>query len=258
MATHAPSISAGQRTLRLEQVSTFPKLRALMWDGDILYALHGYTLLSARPGTSGFAWKEVASYRPEWWRNLSSRSALGFRLLRDGFHALAITPRSNLVAAAPGAIATLHAGEQEFRVTHRLQRGTRLCTSPPFPMAAYFGANTSTILIATKFASTAPATVVSPGALRIPSADVPSATFTTLFMTAGKSAYGSSLETTDPNAASCVRLQTSNLLMRCSAEISRRGQSRPWLHRRDFIFLPTRHSSRTTFISSTATPGCTE
>src|SRR5579864_1708506 len=125
MATHAPSISAGQRTLRLEQVSTFPKLRALMWDGDILYASHGYTLLSARPGTSGFAWKEVASYRPEWWRNLSSRSALGFRLLRDGFHALAITPRSNLVAAAPGAIATLHAGEQEFRVTHRLQRGTR-------------------------------------------------------------------------------------------------------------------------------------
>src|SRR5579864_49167 len=125
MATHAPSISAGQRNLRLEPVAVFTKMRALAWDGDILYASHGYTLLSARSTPEKFAWKEVASYRPEWWRNLSSRSALGFRLVRDGFHALTITPGGNLIAAVPGAIATLPAGGKEFRVSHRLRRGTR-------------------------------------------------------------------------------------------------------------------------------------
>ena len=125
MATQALSISAGQRTLRLEQVATFSKMRALMWDGDILYASRGYTLLSARATAEGFVWQEAARYRPEWWRNLSSRSKLGFRLLRDGFHALTLTHGGNLIAAVPGAIATLCAGESEFRVTHRLQRGTR-------------------------------------------------------------------------------------------------------------------------------------
>jgi len=96
-----------------------------MWDGDILYASRGYMLLSAHATADRFIWQEVASYRPKWWRNLSSRSDLGFRLLRDGFHALTITPGGNLIAAVPAAIATLRAGEREFRVTHRLQRGTR-------------------------------------------------------------------------------------------------------------------------------------
>jgi hypothetical protein len=125
MATQALSIPAGQRNLRLEAVAVFPNMRALAWDGDILYASRGYTLLFARATADRFAWKEVASYRPEWWRNLSSRSALGFRLVRDGFHALIITPEGNLIAAVPGAIATLRAGEREFRVTHHVQRGTR-------------------------------------------------------------------------------------------------------------------------------------
>lgn len=125
MATQALSLPAGQRDLRLEPVAIFRKMRALAWDGDILYASLGYTLLSARASVDGFVWNEVAGYRPEWWRNLSSRSALGFRLVRDGFHALAITPRGNLVAAVPGGIATLQAREEEFRLTHRLKRGTR-------------------------------------------------------------------------------------------------------------------------------------
>jgi hypothetical protein len=125
MATQALSISVGQRTLGIESVAAFPKMRALAWDRDILYASRGYTLFSARATADRFIWQEVATYRPEWWRNMSSRSALGFRLLRDGFHALTITPDGNLIAAVPGAIATLRTGEKEFRVTHRVQRGTR-------------------------------------------------------------------------------------------------------------------------------------
>jgi len=125
MATQAVSIPTEWRNLRLEPVAVIPKMRALTWNGDILYASRSYTLLSARATADRFVWKEVANYRPEWWRNMSSRSAPGFRLFRDGFHALAITSRGNLIAAVPGAIATLRAVEKEFRVTHRVQRGTR-------------------------------------------------------------------------------------------------------------------------------------
>lgn len=122
---HAAWTPSPERNLRIECVSTFPKLRALAGKDDVLYASRGYTLLSARMSSDQFRWQKVGHYRPEWWRNFSSRSALGFRLLRDGFHALAVHPKGNLIAAVPGAIATLRSGERKFRITHRLLRGTR-------------------------------------------------------------------------------------------------------------------------------------
>src|SRR5689334_3894868 len=118
MATQAASFATAAGALRLECVATFPNLRALAWDGDVLYASRGYELVSGR--SPGFQWRAMGHYRPEWWRNLSSRNRLSFRLVRDGFHALAILPQGNLVAALPGAIATLPAGESELEVTHRL------------------------------------------------------------------------------------------------------------------------------------------
>jgi len=48
-----------------------------------------------------------------------------FRLLRDGFHALAVLSSGHLVAAVPGAIITLVPGETKFRVSHKVVRGTR-------------------------------------------------------------------------------------------------------------------------------------
>jgi hypothetical protein len=125
MASPAISVPAVRSLIKLELVGKFPNVRALAWDGDVLYAARGYTLLRSQAGSGTFQWNEVARYRPQWWRNVSSRSALSFRLARDGFHALAITREGDLVAAVPGAIATLRAGETEFRVTHRLLRGTR-------------------------------------------------------------------------------------------------------------------------------------
>jgi hypothetical protein len=67
----------------------------------------------------------VARYEPEWWRILTSSSRLSYRLVRDGFHALAVHPQGNLIAAVPGAIATLRPGENEFDVSHKILRGTR-------------------------------------------------------------------------------------------------------------------------------------
>src|SRR5579863_4752862 len=125
MATQAATFTAlpAASALSLERVATFPNLRALAWDGDVLYGSRGYELLAAR--APDFQWRAVGSYRPEWWRNLTSRYRLSFRLVRDGFHALAKLPGGSLVAAVPGAIVTLPAVESEFRITHRLTRGTR-------------------------------------------------------------------------------------------------------------------------------------
>lgn len=50
---------------------------------------------------------------------------LSSRLLRDGFHALAMLPSGAVVAAVAGAIVTLPPGEKNFRVTHEITRGTR-------------------------------------------------------------------------------------------------------------------------------------
>src|SRR5258706_2700143 len=70
-------------------------------------------------------WEEVGSFSPVWWRKLTVATRLSYRLVRDGFHALVVLPSGELIAAVPGAIATLRPEEKEFRITHVLQRGTR-------------------------------------------------------------------------------------------------------------------------------------
>ncbi len=123
MATEPLLVESG--TLKLELAGTFPGVRVLAWDRDVLYASRGYELYSAETSCREIKWRPVAGYRPQWWRNLTCRTALSFRLVRDGFHALAVLPNGNLVVAVPGAIATLRLGETEFRISHRLERGTR-------------------------------------------------------------------------------------------------------------------------------------
>ncbi len=112
---------------RLIRVARFPRLRVLSWAGDRLYASRGYQLMQTRvqnPSTN-ITWQPVAVFHPEWRRRLTVRSALTARLVRDGFHALAVLPSGGLVAAVPGAIVTLRPGETEFRPTHAIVRGTR-------------------------------------------------------------------------------------------------------------------------------------
>src|SRR3989442_11086105 len=109
----------------LVRVAAFHGLRALAWRDDVLYAARGYNLLSATMSASGIEWQEVARYRPAWWRNLTAASRLSFRLFRDGFHALAVLSSGHLAAVVPGAIITVAPGEDEFRLSHNVSRGTR-------------------------------------------------------------------------------------------------------------------------------------
>jgi hypothetical protein len=117
----------------LVRTHRFPGLRALAWDGNVLYASRGYQLLRAeitmQPATTAEAsrieWQPVARYRPGMARHLSSSLGLAARLFRDGFHALAVLPSGHIIGAVPGAMITLSPGEAEFRISHRLLRGTR-------------------------------------------------------------------------------------------------------------------------------------
>lgn len=124
MATQAVSAEIQPGSLKLELLARVPKMRVLAWKETTLYASRGYTLLAGRVSSGQIVWQTVGRYRPEWWRTFSSRSKLTSRLVRDGFHALGCLP-SGLVAALPGAIAILRNGETDFRVTHRVKRGTR-------------------------------------------------------------------------------------------------------------------------------------
>lgn len=129
MAAHPTSAIQNGREAEsnLVRIATFPRLRVLAWRDDVLYACRGYTLLRAKiqPGASSIEWEQVGQHRSAWWRTLSSSCRLTSRLFRDGFHALAALSSGHLIGAVPGAIVTLAPGENEFRVAHRVLRGTR-------------------------------------------------------------------------------------------------------------------------------------
>ena len=112
---------------KLVRCARIPRLRALAWGGDNLYASRGYELL--RVSVADFPrelnWQVVGNFRPSWNRKLSVLNRLTARLFRDGFHALALLPSGTIVAAVPGAIATLRATETEFRRTFIITRGSR-------------------------------------------------------------------------------------------------------------------------------------
>jgi hypothetical protein len=114
----------------LRRVARFQRLRALAWVKDTLYASREYDLLRTRisPGqipSDGQRWEAVASFYPAYWRRWTAHANLSARLVRDGFHALAMLPSAGIVAAVPGAIITLRPDESRFHVTHKITRGTR-------------------------------------------------------------------------------------------------------------------------------------
>lgn len=125
-----PVTPTHERSQSLVRVARFPHLRALAWSGDYLYASRGYHLLRSRIPAGQFSsqdlsWESLATYSPVWWRSFSATFRLSSRLVRDGFHALAVMPSGGLVAAAPRAIVTLRTGENQFRTTRVIKRGTR-------------------------------------------------------------------------------------------------------------------------------------
>jgi hypothetical protein len=121
------SVSAVPQSIRLNpvRIAAFPRMRALAWSDDVLYASRGYVLFRATMNTHAIEWNRVGQYRPAPWRSVTSTSRLASRLYRDGFHALAALSSGHVVAAVPHAIATLMPGETEFHMSHKLLRGTR-------------------------------------------------------------------------------------------------------------------------------------
>jgi hypothetical protein len=113
-------------------------MRTLAWNGNTLYASRGYEVYSAVITDRSVHWQHVAGYRPEWWRKWTCRNRLSFRLVRDGFHALANLPDGTLIAALPGRIARLQPGETEFITTHRVTRGTRPLHITVIPSGSVF------------------------------------------------------------------------------------------------------------------------
>jgi hypothetical protein len=122
--TNTPLAVAASSALKLRKIAAYRGIRLLAWDGDILYGCRGYEIVRLQTGKSQ-DWEAVARFRPVWWRNFTSRSALSYRLVRDGFHALAILDDQTIVGAVPSAIVTRASNSDEFHVTHRVQRGTR-------------------------------------------------------------------------------------------------------------------------------------
>jgi hypothetical protein len=127
-----PVAVAASSALKLRRIAAWHGIRALAWDGDVLYGCRRYEIVRRHvPPRAGedAEWEVVARFRPVWWRNLTSRTALTCRLVRDGFHALAIlggeTNDQMMVGAVPGALVTRSPGSGEFHVTHQIQRGTR-------------------------------------------------------------------------------------------------------------------------------------
>jgi len=130
--TETPVAAAASSALKLRRVAAWRGIRVLAWDGDVLYACRGYQIVRLRitPQIGESAeWEGVAHFRPVWWRNLTSRTKLSYRLVRDGFHALTILGRPSgnpaMVGVVPGALVTRIPDSDEFHVTHRVRRGTR-------------------------------------------------------------------------------------------------------------------------------------
>ena len=100
----------------------------LVWHGDVLYGCRGYQIVRLR-GTPQIGenaeWDTVGRFRPVWWRSVTSRTTLSYRLVRDGFHALAIFDDQTIVGVVPGALVTRIPSSDEFHVTHQVRRGTR-------------------------------------------------------------------------------------------------------------------------------------
>jgi hypothetical protein len=127
----------------LRRVARFPRLRALAWAGDTLYASRNYELVRTKilPGqipSDHQPWEQVATFNPPYWRRLTSGTNLTSRLVRDGFHAVAVLPSHAMVAAVPGAIVTLRPNQTTFQITHKIIRGTRPLHLTAIPSGTVF------------------------------------------------------------------------------------------------------------------------
>src|ERR1700682_96694 len=115
--TNNPVAAAAVPAIALRKGGAWRGIRVLAWDGGGLYGCRGYQVVRLNAGLNvrvqvgeGAEWEVVANFRPAWWRSLTSRTTLSSRLVRDGFHAMAILGghphEQTMVGAVPGALGT--------------------------------------------------------------------------------------------------------------------------------------------------------
>jgi hypothetical protein len=141
--SESPVAVATSSALKLRKIAAWRGVRVLAWEGDILYGCRGYQVVSLQAGAGNgknknHNWSEVARFHPAWWRNLTSRTALTYRLLRDGFHALSVLDDQTMVGVVPGAVVTRTPASEEFRITHQVRRGTRPLHIAAVPSGAVY------------------------------------------------------------------------------------------------------------------------
>jgi hypothetical protein len=132
----SPVETAASSTLKLRPVASYRGIRVLAWAGDVLYGCRGYQIVRLSPKRTD--WEFVARFRSVWWRTLTSSASLTSRLVRDGFHALAVLDDGSMIGATPGSIVTKSAGSTRFQVSHRMLRGTRPLHITPTPSAKIY------------------------------------------------------------------------------------------------------------------------
>jgi len=116
--------------------------RVLLAEGESLFASRGLELFVSHD--AGDSFRRVATLSAGPLRHAAARLSWPARLLREGFHDLVRRPGGDLVAVVRGAIALRRAGDQRFRISHRIERGTRplsLCLAPSGRLfyGEYFG-----------------------------------------------------------------------------------------------------------------------
>jgi len=128
--THENELGAATLSaISLRKIAAWRGIRVLAWDRDVLYGSRGYELVRLESThlqhSKNAVWETVAGFSPDCWRNVTSRSRLTYRLVRDGFHALAVLADRTMIAAVPGAIVTCTPDSKQFHPTHKVLRGTR-------------------------------------------------------------------------------------------------------------------------------------
>src|SRR5579859_373730 len=105
LMSEPPVAVAAPSALKLRKIAAWRGIRVLAWHGDVLYGCRGYQIIGLHVGNGNDndkKWSDVACFHPAWWRNLTARTTLTYRLLRDGFHALAVLDDQTMVGAVPG------------------------------------------------------------------------------------------------------------------------------------------------------------
>ena len=109
-------------SVKLRPMAAYRGIRVLSWDANVLYSCRRYEIVRL---TQDRTWEQVARFEPVWWRSITARANLSHRLVRDGFHALAVLGDGTMIGAVPGAIVTCKQGSENFEPTHTVLRGTR-------------------------------------------------------------------------------------------------------------------------------------